>query len=215
MAVSKRLLTIVDFVPEEATFVADIGSDHGLVPLELLKKKKKIFASDNKKGPFLRLKNTLGTSENVQLSLSWGLEELPLDVDTVILSGLGGNLILEILEKGKKHFSHIRTFILSPQGDEKKVRQYFAMQGYKIQKEAFLKEDGIYYTILCYQKGEEVLTEKELRFGPWILKEKNADFREWIQKEILRMEGILEKNTLSEEKRCALEKEKNILKEIL
>lgn len=201
MSLSYRLKRIVDFVPIDAHFIADIGADHGLVTLELASTRKdaKFFASDNKKGPFSRLEKTLYPYNNIILSLSSGLDELPSEVDTVIIAGMGGDLIKSILEQGKVHLSHINYLILSPHNEADLVRKYLYENGFVLEKEDFIKDDSIYYSILLFKKGNGKLTNKEEKYGPFILKEKNEIFIEFINKEIKRNELIV--NKINDEKR--------------
>lgn len=189
MKLSKRLKRIVDFVPMDAKYIADIGADHGYIPKELLKNRNdiSIFASDNKIGPFSRLKANLSNLDNVTLSLSSGLDELPNAVDLVIISGMGGGLIKSILEKGNSHFLHVEYFLLSPHKEEDLVRNYLAKNNYKIIKEDFIKDDNKFYSIILFKKGREELSYLDAKYGPLIRKEKNNDFLEYINNEIKRL----------------------------
>lgn len=192
MKLSKRLNKIVEFVPIDASFIADIGADHGYIPLKLLENRDNIsiFASDNKIGPFSRLKTNLSSKNNVILSLSSGLDELPSNVDTVIISGMGGGLIKSILEKGSVHFSHVKYFLLSPHKEEDLVRSYLYENGYIIEKEDFIKDDNKFYSIILFKKGEGNLSYLDAKYGPFIRVNKNDDFKEYINNELTRLNAL-------------------------
>lgn len=213
--ISKRLENIIFLVPSFSKYIADIGSDHGLVPLCLLDKGYKVFASDNKIGPFNTLKSVLKDKENIVLSLSSGLDELPFDVDTVIISGMGGNIILDILKKGNIHFSHIAYFIISPHSLDAQIRKYLLDNNYKIDREIFLKEDNIYYVMMLFIKGKQDLSPLEIKFGPCILKEKNKDFQEYIKEKIDLMNNLLKNKNLTLKRRKELENELKLYEEAL
>ncbi len=212
MSLSYRLKLVTEFVPVDASYVADIGADHGLVCLELLKSHKdiKLFASDNKIGPYNRLKDNLSNHSNIILSLSDGLDDLPNDVDTLIISGMGGKLIVSILKKGIKHLNHINYLILSPHNDSSEVRRFLYDNGYVIEKEEFLKDSSIYYSIILFKKGYGTLSHLDEYYGPIIRKTKNESFKEYINKEINRNKKLL--SLVNDVKR--LNEIENLLKEL-
>lgn len=212
---SKRLPSIVGLVPKTAQFVADIGSDHGLVPLELLKQNKRVFASDNKIGPYEILNKCLSSYENIMVSLSSGFDALPNDVDTAILTGLGGHVILDILNKGYMHLSHLENLIISPHSNIEEVRRFLLKNGYRIDQEIFLKEEDIYYVIMLFKKGHQELNTLEYRFGPCILKEKNDDFIDFIYKKLENIQYLLNEKSLSKKRKEELNKDYLLYKEIL
>lgn len=212
MSLSYRLKLVADFVPIDASYVADIGADHGLVCLELLKTRRdiKLFASDNKIGPYNRLKDNLLNYSNIKLSLSDGLDDLPSDVDTLIIAGMGGKLIVSILKKGIKHLNHINYLVLSPHNDSNEVRRFLYDNGYVIEKEEFLKDSSIYYSIILFKKGNASLSHLDEYYGPIIRKTKNEFFIEYINKEISRNKELL--SLVNDEKR--LKEIENLLKEL-
>ena len=216
MKLSKRLTTIVDFVPYTSNFIADVGADHGLVSKAILEKYKDklVFASDNKIGPFKNLEIALSSFDNAILSLSSGLEKLPNNVDTLIIAGMGGSLLYSIINEGKIHLSHLDRIIVSPHKEEHLIRKFLYESGYIIDREIFLKDDNIYYSVISFIKGKGKLTELEYKYGPFILKDKNADFIEYINKEISRIENLLNNKNISSSRKEELEKELKELKSL-
>ncbi len=196
---SFRLKKLVELLPSDAYFVADIGADHGFVSKEILdtRSKIKVFASDNKLGPYNRLKKALSTYQNVIVSLSDGLDALPSDVDTILISGMGGKTISSILLKNKEKLNKVKYLILSPHNDLYSLRKEVNSLDFKIIDECFIKDADKFYSIIVYQKGKETLDEIELRYGPIILKNKNVDFQEYLNDEIAHREYLLHTKKLN------------------
>ena len=115
MKLSKRLQAIYDMVPNGV--VADIGSDHGKLIISLFQNGiiSKGYAIENKKGPYSRLVKAIedsGCSDSIVPMFSDGISELPSDVDTIVIAGMGGFNIIEILKikvqiKRKQHKTQI------------------------------------------------------------------------------------------------------------
>ena len=116
MKLSKRLQTIADFVKKNSV-VADIGTDHAHIPIYLIKNNiiDKAYACDINKGPLEKAKENIenfGVSENIVLRLSNGLDKMSSkEVDTIIIAGMGGELIIDILNRGKAFFDKKNTFM--------------------------------------------------------------------------------------------------------
>ena len=153
MKLSKRLQTIADFVKKNSV-VADIGTDHAHIPIYLIKNNiiDKAYACDINKGPLEKAKENIenfGVSENIVLRLSNGLDKMSSkEVDTIIIAGMGGELIIDILNRGKAFFDKKNTFILSPHTKTDEVRDYLIRKGFKILKEDMCIDEGKFYTVM-------------------------------------------------------------------
>lgn len=214
MPLSTRLQAIVSLVPSDAHYIADIGADHGLVCLELLKREDvKIFASDNKLGPFTKLKATLNGYKNVKVSFSDGLEDLDNDVDTLIISGMGGDTIINILGEHQEHLKHLKYIILSPHNAHYEVRKAMNKYGFKIQEEKMIFSQNKYYSLMLYKLGKENLSELDYKYGPLNLKNKDDVFIDYINELIAKNELLLHKN-LSSERKYEIEMELKELKNL-
>ena len=147
MKLSKRLQTIADFVKKNSV-VADIGTDHAHIPIYLIENKiiDKAYACDINKGPLEKAKENIenfGVSKNIVLRLSNGLDKMSnKEADTIIIAGMGGELIIDILERGKSFFDKKNTFILSPHTKTDEVRDYLLRKGFEILKEDMCIEEG-------------------------------------------------------------------------
>lgn len=165
MNISDRLLAIANMIHPNAN-VIDVGADHGYLEKYLLEsgKVQSIFAVENKKGPFKTLKDNL-KGYDVQLSLSDGLDEMPSYVDTIVLAGMGGNLIVDILSKDPNKLTNIKQIVVDAHRDAELVRRKITALGYRIEKEKIVYENKIYYFIISFVKGMSAYKDIELEWG--------------------------------------------------
>ena len=191
MQLSKRLLTAVGLITK-GNIVADVGCDHAYTSIYLCKEKiaPKVIAMDVNKGPLVGAKAHIeeaGLIDSISLRLSNGLEKLlPNEVDTVLLCGMGGLLMIKILSDYPEVTKTIKEFVLQPQSEVAQVRHFLHNQGYKITKEHMLKEDGKFYVMMRavpvtqVQKYEE---ECHYLYGKLLIEEKNEVLKEFLQRE--------------------------------
>lgn len=168
---SPRLQTVADFVPCGSRF-ADIGTDHGYLPLYLLQQQRiaTAIAADLNKGPLERAR---AMSEEYQipldLRLSDGLEKItPEEVDVVAIAGMGGQTMVHILEKWTKKQSSPwqGRFLLQPMSTQYELRHWLVTHGFLILKEVTVQEEKQLYTVMEVEKGISAhYTEGELRIG--------------------------------------------------
>lgn len=200
MSLSKRLNAIYNLV-DYGSSLADIGADHGQLVIELYHNKvcKKLFCNDNKIGPYTILKcNVSKVSDDIEVSLSSGIEALPSYIDTIVIAGMGGDLIVDILNKNKEKLNNIFTLILAPNTNACLVREVVSKLGYKITKEVVVFEKH-YYQIIRFDKGETNYTKNDYLFGPILRIEKSKEFINMLDYEKIKLERLLNEN-LSEEK---------------
>lgn len=179
MALSKRLLALVNQI-EDGSSVFDVGADHGLLEKYLLDNKKvaKICAVENKVGPFNILSTNL-KDYKITLSLSDGLDELNNDYDTLIIAGMGGKLICDILSKHLDKLKFIKNILIDAHRDIYDVKSLLINNGFYINFEDIIKEKGKYYFIIKFKKGKEKYSDFQLKYGAKVL---NKDiFSEYIE----------------------------------
>lgn len=153
MRLSPRLKYISELV-SDGKKIADIGTDHGYIPISLLLDKKISFAilSDINRGPLNNAKKEV-TKNNVQnyvdLRLGSGMETLrDGEVDQVIIAGMGGILISEIIEKRIELSKKLDKLILQPMQAAEDLRKYLFNRGFVIVDEHFVREEHRIYEIL-------------------------------------------------------------------
>ena len=180
----KRLKAISDFIYPYRR-IADIGSDYGYL-IKIAFDNNLIdyaYAIDNKEGPINSCKNNLKEYKNVSYFLSDGLDDVDESIDCVIIAGMGGMLIISILEKNKDKLKNIKRLILQANRDEYLLRKYLVENGFYIQDEKIIKEDNKYYEIDCFEKGYEEYDFNDLYFGKILMKNKDDVFIEkWNNK---------------------------------
>lgn len=179
-----RLNTLAQMV-DPGSRVADIGTDHAYLPIELVKNKQINYAiaSDIAKGPLQNAKNDIAEARlqgKIETRLGPGLSTVNHndDIDTVVIAGMGGKLITDILDEAwNKHFC-FKTLILEPNIGEPGVRKWLMGHKYQIVTEKLIAESGHTYELIKARavKKRSHLSEKAILFGPYILKEKNSIF---------------------------------------
>ena len=186
--INNRLKLIGDLVDKNDN-VLDIGCDHGLLEIYLLKKKIKVVGTDNKKGPLDICKSNLKKEKvKCELRLGDGLDTYK-DEDTVIISGMGGLNIIKILQKDINKSKKVDKYILSPNNYIKNVREYMSKLGYYIDDERLVKDKYI-YNIIIFKKGKKRYSKKDYYFGPILLNNKNKLFKEYYEKDLKSKEII-------------------------
>jgi tRNA (adenine22-N1)-methyltransferase len=175
---------------ERGSSVADIGTDHGFVPIYLINQDiaGSVIAMDIKAGPLERAKEHIkeyGLEKKIAVRLSDGLQKLaPEEADTVIIAGMGGQLIIRILSEGTHVTDSIKQLILSPQSDLGKVRAFLNENGFKLIDEDMLFEDGKYYTVMKFEHGyERPGTYIENKYGRILLSRRAGILCDFLNKE--------------------------------
>ena len=197
MELSKRLQAVADLV-SEGLVVADVGTDHGYIPIYLIETKKspKAFAMDVNKGPLLRAKEHIaehGLETRIETRLSDGVRALKKDeCDCVVVAGMGGALTIKIMEEGKDIFRSLKEFVLQPQSELQKVRAYLCENAYFIVEENMVLDDGKFYPMFRVINGQsEEYHAIELCYGKLLLEQKNAVLKNFLEKEKAVKELIL------------------------
>ena len=222
MKLSKRLQTIADFVKKNLV-VADIGTDHAHIPIYLIENNiiDKAYACDINKGPLEKAKENIenfGVSENIVLRLSNGLDKMSnKEADTIIIAGMGGELIIDILERGKSFFDKKNTFILSPHTKTDEVRDYLLRKGFEILKEDMCIAEGKFYTVMevRYTENKLMYSEAELLYGKFLIENKHPTLLEFLKKEEEKYISILSNIGLNEDRKKELRHRLDIIKETM
>lgn len=199
MRLSKRLRAVADLL-SDGLVVADIGTDHGYIPIFLIEsgKSPRVIAMDINQGPLLRAEAHIrehGLEKLISTRLSDGMQALePGECEAAVLSGMGGGLVIKILEGGASVRKSMREWILQPQSEIAKVRQYLCENGYRITEEDMVEEDGKFYPIMRVINGDAPEYHNiELRYGKLLLEEKHPVLITYLQKEIKTKEQILKR----------------------
>lgn len=163
---SLRLNTVLSLI-DEGSSVCDIGTDHGYLAIELMKtgKAKNVIASDIAQKPLLSAKKNVQAAEisGIELRLCNGLEGIKKDeADTAVIAGMGGEVIAGILERGLSLLKECAiTLILQPTTSPEKLREFLCLNGFEIQREIPVLENGKVYSVIRAQ-----FTGVTQNFGP-------------------------------------------------
>lgn len=204
MQLSQRLSSVASMVTA-GNCLADVGTDHGYVPIYLYERNiiPRAIAMDVNKGPLERAALHIaesGMKEAIETRLSDGLTALkPGEADSVVIAGMGGPLIIRILSAHPEVTESLKELILQPQSEISEVRIWLYEQGYEIIEEHMVFEDGKYYPMFKAVKNPEAekLTDLEYKYGKISVLGEPEVLRAYLVREIANKQNILQK--LSEE----------------
>lgn len=206
MELSKRMQAVADLVTV-GNKVADIGTDHAYIPIYLIEKNLSpaVLAMDINEGPLQIAQNHIKENNlagKIELRLSNGFEKLnPYEVDTAIIAGMGGPLVIRILDTYKDVTKSLKEMILQPQSEIAKVREYLLKEGYEFLEEDIVVEDGKYYPMMkistckCDKNNIQLWNKAELEYGKLLLEKKHPVLYQFLNRELHIRAQILEKLT--------------------
>ena len=216
---SKRLKIIFDMIPKSV--VADIGSDHGKLMIALVEAGivNKGYAVENKEGPFERLRSNLiryHVNDKITPLFSDGIKDITRDVETIVIAGMGGTNIVNILKAHPEKLVRVQTIIIDAHTAVPLARKEICQMGFAIADEKIVKEDDIFYEIIKFIKADSaIISDEDLEFGPILRQEKSATFKEKYKNRLFEIEAILAKGTLPEARIHSLNEEKSKLERYL
>ena len=190
---SKRLKTVADLVTP-CDKVADIGTDHGYVPIYLIKENivNFAYAMDVNEGPLTIAKSNIiseGLESRIEALLSDGFDSFgDRKADSVIIAGMGGDLIVDILTRASNY--DFAELVLSPHKRTDLVRKYISENGYKIIDEKMVEDNNKYYPVMKAVKGDSDYSDVELEFGPVLLTKKDETLKTFLDLEYQKFSRI-------------------------
>ena len=196
---SQRLQAIADLVPEGAK-VADIGTDHGFLPCYLAQsgKAELVIACDVNAQPLaLAQKNITdyNVGDKVSTRLGNGLAVLnPGEVDTVTIAGMGGALMIDILDASPMVVDRLKRIVLQPNVGAEAVRIWAEKNRWQIVAEDLIRENDIFSVIIVLEQGrsDRFMSAVELYLGPKLLAEHHPMLGLYISEEWEKTQHILE-----------------------
>jgi tRNA (adenine22-N1)-methyltransferase len=164
---SKRLLAVASLVKENSR-IADIGTDHGYIPVYLYQSGiiQSAVAADINEGPLSSCKALVlqeGLEDKIEVRLSDGLDSLhPNEYDTIIIAGMGGELIADILSRDKSiQKKHI---ILNPMTHPELAREFLYSNGFEIQNDFIVADGNHYYSVFDAVYVGEILPKSRVDY---------------------------------------------------
>ncbi len=190
MTLSERMKAVIGLA-EPCECIADIGCDHGYVAIELVRRGlcRRVIAMDINKGPLERARANIasfGLEECIQTRQSDGAGALlEGEADGIICAGMGGRLIISILENDMAVIKQMRQIILQPQSELSEVRKYLRQNGFAAVREDIVCEDGKYYPMMCVKTGMADSQENEPlhifdTYGRGLLESANPVMRQYL-----------------------------------
>lgn len=228
MRLSNRMHMVADLVMP-GNVLADIGCDHGYLSVWLVREKRvsRAIAMDLREGPLAKAKESITffhQNERIETRLSDGMDKLrPGEADCIVIAGMGGILMRDILQRGRECCALAKQLVLQPQSDPETVRSEIHNQGFYIADERACYEDGKYYVAFSCEKGEENVpySETELKYGRILVERRDETYFRYLREELGKKEAmyqnLLKAGTVAAEQRIEkltpeLKELRNILK---
>ena len=220
--ISERLSALAALV-SQGNILADIGCDHGYLPIYLILQRRipRAIAMDVRPGPLSRARENIGAYgllDYIEVRRSDGLEALAAgEAQTVVIAGMGGPLMEKILKEGAQKLASIRELILQPQSDVGHFRRFLQELPFTVADEEMVREDGKFYPMMRLRPrrpgdDREDWTDAEYRYGRYLLRARHPLLGEYLRREKEKLDG-LEESLRSAEGSRAAERLAEILRE--
>ena len=188
---SKRMKAVAAMVTSRG-ILADVGTDHGYVPIALVEKNKvkHAIAMDINKGPLERAKKNIVENhmeEYIETRLSDGVQALQVgEADSILIAGMGGELVIHILTDGEAVCKQAKELILQPQSDIRKVREYLRLHQYPM-----MRVENVAYDSAWDRMNEDTVIACDI-YGPLLLKNGNPVLRRFLVRHHQQLSQILD-----------------------
>ena len=195
MKINDRLKKIGDLV-EANSFCLDVGCDHAFLDIYLVQKDKNIraVASDVAEGPLSHARENIRKyhlEKEIECRLGNGLDTYSDDINTIIISGMGGRSMIGIFKSHMEVLKKVDTIILSPNNYQVDVKKFLCKHKFYLQNEELVKDEKYIYQILVFKKGKKRYTRKQYFFGPVLLEKKEKLFEEYYKRELVSREILI------------------------
>ncbi len=229
MELSKRLMKIASYV-NYCEAIADIGTDHGYIPIYLVKNNKcnSAIASDINKGPIEKASTNIrfeGLSEKIKCLLGGGLKPLKVgEVNGVIIAGMGGNLIRDIILEDIEKVKLYDFLILQPAQNPEVLREFLYNNNFEILNEDLILDDGKFYELFKVKYNENakkinIKDEISYEISSILLESNNSLVNDYIKSKIKKYENIItyikDDTSLAKKKKDILNEKIDKLKEMI
>ncbi len=196
MEITARMRAVLDFV-ENVDTAADVGCDHGFVSAAMIRegRAKRVIACDISAKSLRKTQELIRICglEGIDTVVSDGLHALAGEaLDCVVIAGMGGLLMRDILADGLALIKGKRDLVLAPQGNEYELRVFLYENGYHICDEAVVRDDGHYYQIILAQQGKaQPPGEVYLHFGYYPVQRKDVTQKAFLLHKLREYERIV------------------------
>ena len=186
MELSPRLLKIASLIPKGET-LADVGTDHGYIPLYLFQNDiiSHAIAMDINPMPLKRAEDNIcaaGYADKCEFRLSDGLHKLcEGEVGSIVIAGMGGLLMMDIISKGKSVINDETKLFLQPMIAAPELRLFLFENGFTIENEYLVQEENKFYNIICARMGASAYNDEDIYIGRNTQKNSPDVFGEYIK----------------------------------
>ena len=198
MKLTGRLRTIANNV-SAGKVLCDVGTDHAFIPIALVEEGKidKAIAIDIGEGPLAIAGSHIeehNLADSIETRLSDGLTNYEKgQADCILISGMGGEEIMKILDEAEGKFCDGDELIVVPHTKIHLVRKYLRTHGFKTLTEEMIIDAGKYYTVIktVYENGYNADADiKEDYFGKYLIDSKNPILLQYLDHEISKLKEI-------------------------
>ena len=186
MELSPRLLKIASLIPKGET-LADVGTDHGYIPLYLFQTNiiSRAIAMDVNPMPLKRAEDNIcsaGFKDKCEFRLSDGLEKLSCgEVSSIVIAGMGGLLMRDIISRGLSVIDNKTKLFLQPMIAAPELRLFLFENGFTIEEEYLVQEENKFYNIIFAHRGDSLYTDEDIYIGRNAGKNSPLVFKEYIK----------------------------------
>ncbi|MDF2884057.1 MAG: hypothetical protein K0R54_4623 [Clostridiaceae bacterium] len=221
MEISNRLEKIASMI-EKCHCIADIGTDHGYLPIYLIKSKicDMAIASDINRGPINKAKLNIGIyalGDKIDCRLGAGLTTIkPFECNGIIIAGMGGNLIRDILAEGENVVSAVDFAVLQPVQNPEVLREFIYKKGYTILDEELCIDENVFYEIIkikhCKLSKKEKIDPIYYEISKTLIDKKHPLMEQYIDYKINKYKQIF--NHIKEESNWAIQRKNEVFDKI-
>ena len=193
---SERMLMIADSI-QNCNSIFDTGSDHAFIPIYLIGKNicQMAVASDVRSGPIKVAEKNIrkyGLEDKISLSLCDGITNAERS-DCIIIAGMGGQLIADILKREKKIAKNTTQLILQPMNAPEKLRQYLWDNGFSIYFENLCREKHKVYNVICarYTGENHIYNEYELHASEYLVTKEHPLLEWYLKTKLKRLDDMV------------------------
>lgn len=201
ISINKRMSNRLKMISESiknCSLVYDIGTDHAYVPISLLQKNicVKAYATDVKKGPLLIANNNIEKyhlEDKIITKRGDGLDVIDDNPECVIIAGMGGILITNLIKANIKKARKVKQLIIQAMNAEEIIRKFMLNNGFSIDFEKLTKEGNKIYNLMSFSYTDCIndYLEYEYYTSRYLVNKRNQLLKKYLQPKIKRFNDII------------------------
>lgn len=216
MRLNGRLKMIADHIPQCVT-LTDVGTDHAYIPIYATKSGlcEKALAADLRAGPLKMASNNIkkyGLTERIEIRLGDGLKPVLLtECDVIVIAGMGGPLIRDILSTSIEKAKRARVLLLQPNNDVEAIRMWLYKNGFLIENEHLTRDAGKLYILFQAKWNNSPVIKDEFTYfiGEKIFEGNEVYLQSYLKKKLRELDVIIEGRSRSDPRKDRIIKEES------